>query len=473
MDDPHPKTGEMPILGRNVLCHCGSGRKYKRCCLAKDAAAKAPIRLRAFTQGERADASSLLEAALFDRASPFRADSAFGEIEFFGEEFARVDAADQERAVSQQPCASGFGAWLAFDRPVYDGHTVCRMLLDSPNAKVGPGEREYLERMTRSRMGVYEVRDVRRDQGLTLFDLWTNQAHEVSERLGTHSLVRYDVLGARLMEGPLGDTEIDGAVYHFSQDDAAGLLATLRAEWKRTKKKSAAADEHQFLKRVGGPIINRYWVHRVFLRPLPKLSTTDGESVELCKVVFDVKDQSAVRAALDSESSFEADDESGYVWLEPGDGDFSRRILGSLKISPKRLVVETMNRARAQRAQELLERVAGDALRHRLTEHASIERALAEYQKHPEQPSREPAIPAEVEQEILNEYKTAYYRRWLDEPVPALSGRTPRHSAKLKTLRPKVIALLKELERLEAHSQIGGRPSFDVAWIWSELGLVD
>jgi len=33
--------------------------------------------------------------------------------------------------------------------------------------------------------------------------------------------------------------------------------------------------------------------------------------------------------------------------------------------------------------------------------------------------------------------------------------------------------VLKELERLEAHSQIGGRPSFDVAWIWSELGLVD
>jgi hypothetical protein len=462
----------MPILGRNVLCHCGSGRKYKRCCLAKDAAAKALIRRRAFTQRERANASSLLEAAFFDETSPFRADAAFGQIEFFGEEFARVDEADQERVVSQQPCAAGFGAWLAFDHPVYDGHTVCRMLLDSPNAKVSPGEREYLERMTRSRMGVYEVRDVRRDQGLTLVDLWTNQVHEVSERLGTHSLVRYDVLGARLMEGPLGDTEIDGAVYPFNQDDAAGLLATLRAEWKRMKKKNSDVDEHQFLKRVGGPIINRYWVHRVFLRPLPKLSTTDGESVELCKVVFDVKDQTAVRAALDSESSFEADDEGGYVWLEPSDGDFTRRILGSLKLSQKRLVVETMNRARAQRVQELLERVAGDALRHRLTEHASIERALAEYQKHSEQPSREPAIPDAVEQEILNEYKTAYYRRWMDEPVPALNGRTPRHSAKLKTQRPKVIALLKELERLEAHSQIGGRPSFDVAWIWSELGLI-
>ena len=25
-----------PILGRNDPCHCGSGKKYKQCCLGKD-----------------------------------------------------------------------------------------------------------------------------------------------------------------------------------------------------------------------------------------------------------------------------------------------------------------------------------------------------------------------------------------------------------------------------------------------------
>jgi hypothetical protein len=28
---------EVPQLGRNEPCHCGSGRKYKKCCLEKDA----------------------------------------------------------------------------------------------------------------------------------------------------------------------------------------------------------------------------------------------------------------------------------------------------------------------------------------------------------------------------------------------------------------------------------------------------
>ena len=29
-----------PVPGRNEPCHCGSGRKYKQCCLEKDEAAR-------------------------------------------------------------------------------------------------------------------------------------------------------------------------------------------------------------------------------------------------------------------------------------------------------------------------------------------------------------------------------------------------------------------------------------------------
>jgi hypothetical protein len=34
-------------LGRNDPCHCGSGRKYKQCCLAKDEAAERLARAKA------------------------------------------------------------------------------------------------------------------------------------------------------------------------------------------------------------------------------------------------------------------------------------------------------------------------------------------------------------------------------------------------------------------------------------------
>jgi hypothetical protein len=39
---PHP--------GRNDPCHCGSGRKYKHCCLAKDEAAARALRAEAVAE---------------------------------------------------------------------------------------------------------------------------------------------------------------------------------------------------------------------------------------------------------------------------------------------------------------------------------------------------------------------------------------------------------------------------------------
>ena len=40
--------------GRNEPCHCGSGRKYKHCCLAKDEAAAAAARAKATAEAAAA-----------------------------------------------------------------------------------------------------------------------------------------------------------------------------------------------------------------------------------------------------------------------------------------------------------------------------------------------------------------------------------------------------------------------------------
>jgi len=44
-DDQKPETAKPPQaeLGRNDPCHCGSGKKYKKCCMAKDEAAERKV----------------------------------------------------------------------------------------------------------------------------------------------------------------------------------------------------------------------------------------------------------------------------------------------------------------------------------------------------------------------------------------------------------------------------------------------
>jgi hypothetical protein len=45
-------TATKPRPGRNEPCHCGSGRKYKQCCLAKDEAEAAKARAEASANAE-------------------------------------------------------------------------------------------------------------------------------------------------------------------------------------------------------------------------------------------------------------------------------------------------------------------------------------------------------------------------------------------------------------------------------------
>jgi hypothetical protein len=41
-----------PLPGRNEPCHCGSGRKYKHCCIDKDAARATAARAKAAEETE-------------------------------------------------------------------------------------------------------------------------------------------------------------------------------------------------------------------------------------------------------------------------------------------------------------------------------------------------------------------------------------------------------------------------------------
>jgi hypothetical protein len=49
--------------GRNEPCHCGSGRKYKHCCLAKDEAASAEARAKADAEAASRPAEAVTSAS--------------------------------------------------------------------------------------------------------------------------------------------------------------------------------------------------------------------------------------------------------------------------------------------------------------------------------------------------------------------------------------------------------------------------
>ncbi len=162
-----------------------------------------------------------------------------------------------------------------------------------------------------------------------------------------------------------------------------------------------------------------------------------------------------------------ADEGNSYVWLDTQ----GSTVFGSGTLTAKRLKFETMNRKRAEAIREVMASLCPRVARYRLTQHVSIERALAQAKSAAPRPKGAEAIPPEIEHQLLHELDDRHYHEWLDTPLPALRGRTPRHAVTLKTLRPAVVDLLKELECHTEREKLAGRFTYDSSWMWAALGL--
>jgi hypothetical protein len=221
----------------------------------------------------------------------------------------------------------------------------------------------------------------------------------------------------------------------------------------------------------------------VALRPHPTLITAEGDRWIFARAIFDVRDPGALAASLAGHPDLARDAEGAYVWTEEG-AEF-RRGLGRFVVQGDRLVLETQSQQRVERGRRFLESLVGDAVRFRVVEYEDVARALA---RAASPPAAEPrgalgrgpatgdrdtvaAVPPEVAAEIVGAFYERHYRRWLDEPIRALGGRTPREAARLKAARPKLVELLQEFENRSARQRLAGQPAYDFGWMWAELGL--
>lgn len=169
--------------GRNQPCPCGSGRKYKACCRAKDLEGGThPLTL-------RAPAMYAMLATYAQRAR------------------------GRQLADRLSACAIGapHAAMLALDLAIFDGG-IAGKFLAARGHLLRPDERELLEDWLSRPVDMYEVSRVSRGSELTLRSLVGGPARlRQRDRLFSMSVRRLDVVLGRLL--PDGDLLPDGGKY--------------------------------------------------------------------------------------------------------------------------------------------------------------------------------------------------------------------------------------------------------------------
>jgi hypothetical protein len=385
---------------------------------------------------------------------------------FWGDWLSEEQDEELERVMDSEQANLAYHSWFAFDFDLGEGRAVFDLFLEREAKKLSTGEWNYFDGMRGSHLRLYEVLEVKPDQGFDLRDLWDDRRLWVRERLGTRQLAIWDVIAARLGRGAGGEAVFETISHVFPATVKDNLLKGLHKAHRFFTRKFPARSTADFFRSMA-PVFHQLWLEQVVLRPLPKLVTSDGEPVIFAKVIFDFLDSQAIRAALTGHPDIVDHGDGSYGWLE--DAGAFQRSLGTVVVEDRRVVFETTSRRRAERGKDFLQRLCGDAVSFRVVAYEDVRQAL---KRAPERPKEAmAAIPPEVQAEVLGRFYEEHYRKWLDEPVPALGDRTPRYAAKLKTVRPKLITLLKDFESSAERQRRAGELAYDFGWMWEELGL--
>jgi hypothetical protein len=277
-------------------------------------------------------------------------------------------------------------------------------------------ERLLAEQWLLVERSVYETEQVRPGEGCTLRDVRTGDVHQVSERMASRVLKTGTLICARVV--PAAETEqIFGGIEPIALHERDELIALL----------DAAPD----------PITLISFLTRRFAPPV--LENTEGDPLVLCEVTLRTADPAALAAELDE--TYDRDDDT---WHEYVTTNGTKHLRTTLRLDGHDLTVSANSEARVDRVLAVLR-----TLDPKLTVVSESREPAHEAASSAKPPT--PAVPEAAA--LLDQFIRDYEQKWLDEPIPALSGHTPREAAADPTRRDDLIRLLDSFP--DAHGEPG------------------
>ena len=364
---------------------------------------------------------------------------------------------------------ANYDAFVQYGHAGEDGLRVVDHFAEEWKGRLPADERAALTCLQRCRFSLFEIQEVRKDEGLDLLDLVTDERVFVRERSATHQLVRYDCLAGFM--GPFRDGHaLTGGAVTVPRVYKDVVLTALREDLAFLPIEYPDADPDALLRETP-PAVHLALREAFGSWRRPRMQTMDGEEIVLCEAVFDVADEAAVHSRLEGHDDFHAD-EDGFSWVDkegrPQLGD-DPLLLGSVTFGTDRLCLKVKSRERLERGKALLFEVLEGVATHRLDSIKDFDVALDEHEEGGPADAGTETIPPEVAAQVLAEHLNQHMRRWMDERIAALGNKTPREAVQTSEGRKLVVDLVKGQENLARRWQ--GGPDIDLRWVLQELGI--
>jgi hypothetical protein len=450
--------------GRNDPCPCGSGKKYKQCCLRAE---------RIEAESDRSEAVPRALEWVLTKYGP-AAREALDEGFFGGIDDDEYERLQYQHRDSFEGIMINAMEWLLADGLITingQERRVSELLLGRGGPLFSAKQREWIELLAAKPLGLYEVIDVKPGESMRLKDiLFPEQAPVlVQEKSGSRQVVKFDLMAARVLYVD-GHFELSGAVYSIPRHRSLDLIAELRHELKGIEHDSPA------IKELVAVIIPDYWL-KLFVIPFEMPQIVDhvtGEPILLITDHYRVHNWEVLSQALSGEANIEGSREEGWSRLFKGkDGQLRRSISIETDKRPDRLRVFYTTQKYADEGRLWFERVAGRGVVFISREISDPKGMLTN--RWPVEAMESPApaqLPPEVMTEIIEKHIRQTYADWADQPLPALNNRTPREAIKTPEGLEQVKFLLHSYEHSEARqAKDQHRTPVSYDFLWHKLGL--
>ena len=479
----------MPTPGRNDPCPCGSGRKYKHCCLrAADAEDAARTRLRT--------AEGVLVPALFAFANEEWGDGFFDEA--WEEFFAGADVPEQVE--ESREFGTTFDPFFVFSFVPDPAHgelpegwptePVALHFLHHEVESCPDSQREFIEQACRSHPSFFVVEATVPGRSIDLKDVLTGRRFHVLEQSASQTFQSGDLTYTRVVTAGGASIMIGAAPWIIPPAWHVRIL-----EFRDMLRPRGPMPREDL--RTHGAEIRRFYhgIVDALLHPAPpQLSNTDGDPIEMTTMTYaltmpvaEALERLRPLATIRGEAHVDDEtlDESGALtsavltWIKAGNRqhkDWDNTILGTLRLEASRFVVDVNSARRREKiAKEIAKRLGPAATLIDTTVTDPIEamttRRAARAGGGAPAPAELPELPRTPEIEALEaELARKHWDSWIDTKIPALGNRTPRQAARTALGRERLGALLIDYARSAERAPSAFRP--DVAELRSRLGLV-
>jgi hypothetical protein len=447
----------MSKFGRNDPCPCGSGKKYKKCCLAET-----------FIQQGREESirKRLVDELLTFYNKNYRDTVEEAHVMFWDDFVPQEHLEGHALDIAYQ----NFFEWITFDFIIDpdENKTLIDLYMEQNN-KLQQDQHKVLTIMKNSCISLYEVQEVFPEKGLLLKDLLMGGEYDVKEKSATRGLKRWDIFATRLLLID-GQYIMSGSVFPYSIRMKQNILDYIMDEYREYQEEFPDGTMDIFLKE-SGDIFNFHWYFPIQNPPPPlNLHTTSGEPMLFSKALFEIKDKDAVRTGLAKIKGFEQNqDEDDYTWYDKRDKDGDAIVLGRVEIQRDKLILECPSKERLTRGKKLVLDALKDDVSHKID---TFQNPMEAIKAHKEQsPKHENDLPMEIQQQLYFQYMQKHYEKWFQDRIPALDGMTPMEAIRTEQGKEKVSELLKLYENGEERNKKEARPHYDLAWVWGKLGL--